>query len=148
MESSEQLQAVFAGINDEIASRGDEGVRAEHILLVLLGAQGTSVARALDAVRIDRDRVRGRIDEVLPRQAPEPAKTCYPYLDSGSSALKTAMTHVATHGSMMSTSDVLLGVLDTDCDAAEILRAEAGDNLASLRSALVEDWSDQPAPGA
>jgi ATP-dependent Clp protease ATP-binding subunit ClpA len=120
MESSERLQAVFAEINDEIASRGDEGVRAEHILLVLLASHDTSVARALDVVGIDRSRVRERIDDVLPRQTSEPAKTCYPYLDSGSAVLKTAMTHVAKHESMMSSSDVLLGVLDTECEAAEI----------------------------
>lgn len=54
------------------------------------------------------------------------------------------MGKVASAGTPLATSHVLLGLLDTDCDGARILEEEGASVVATLRSALTECPTDPP----
>ena len=110
---SEPARSVFNVALEELVARGHESVRAEHVLLGVLGLGAGEASAALDALGVDRSAVRHHLDAIIPPGALRERQGEYPYHATGVAVLEQAMTEARASGVDRPTSvHILLGALE------------------------------------
>ncbi len=107
---SEPARSVFDVALEELVARGHESIRAEHLLLGVLGLGAGEASAALDALRVDRSAVRHHLDVMIP---PRERQGEYPYHPSGVAVLQQAMTEARASGvDGLTSAHLLLGAIE------------------------------------
>ena len=110
---SEPARSVFDVAVDELAARGHESVRAEHLLLGVLGLDAGEASAALDALSVDRSEVRHHLDVMIPARAPRERQGEYPYDPTGVAVLQQAMTEAQASGiDRLTSAHLLMGAIE------------------------------------
>lgn len=130
-------RAAFGGALEEVKRLRHDAVRAEHLLLAILAATVGSASKALDALSVDRNRVRGLIESELFPGDTAPHGGEYRYDESGAAVVKNALVSVGGVGTLrLSSARVLLAAVpDEDAPAWRILD-RAGVDVPGLIGAL------------
>ncbi len=105
---SQPVRSVLDVALEELVARGHESVRAEHLLLGVLGLGAGEASAALDALSVDRSEVRHHLDVMIPARAPRERQGEYPYHPTGVAVLEQAMTEARASGIDRLTSAHLL----------------------------------------
>ena len=110
---TERVRTVLAWAREEAIRLGHEYVGTEHMLLGLLRDEGGVAVAALDALRVDRGRVRRLVEEtVRPGTAPPLAAGELPYTSRAKKALELAMDAARTLGhAYVGTEHILIGLI-------------------------------------
>ncbi len=94
-------------------ARGHESIRAEHLLLGVLGLDVGEASAALDALLVDRSAVRHHLDVMIPSQAFRERQGEYPYHPTGVAVLEQAMTELRASGvDRLTSAHLLLGAIE------------------------------------
>ncbi len=85
---SQPVRSVLEVALEELVARGHESVRAEHLLLGVLGLDVGEASAALDALGVDRSAVRHHLDVMIPSRALRERQGEYPYHPTGVAVLE------------------------------------------------------------
>ena len=110
---SEPVRSALDVAVDELVARGHESLRAEHLLLGVLGLDAGEASAALDALSVDRSEVRHHLDVMIPSQAFRERQGEYPYHRTGVAVLEQTMTEVRASGiDRLTSAHLLLGAIE------------------------------------
>ena len=132
---SEPARSAIDGALEELVARGHESVRAEHLLLGVLGLDAGEASAALDALSVDRSEVRHHLDVMIPSQAFRERQGEYPYHRTGVAVLEQTMTEVRASGvARLTSAHLLLGAIE-----AHGLNSQALENSGVSMDALIAE---------
>ncbi len=110
---SEPVRSAIEVALEELVARGHESVRAEHLLLGVLGLSAGEASAALDALGVDRPAVRHHLDVMIPPRALRERQGEYPYHATGVAVLQQAMTEAQASGvDQLTSAHLLLGAIE------------------------------------
>ena len=110
---SEPVRSILDVAVEELVARGHESVRAEHVLLGVLGLSAGEASEALDALGVDRPVVRHHIDVMIPPGALRERQGEYPYHPTGVAVLQQAMSEAQASGiDRLTSAHLLLGAIE------------------------------------
>lgn len=140
---------LVAGAETEARALGHDRVGTEHLLLAVLADESTPAARALTAAGATLAMARHKVREARPGGQEPPSAGPLPLTDRASRALGRSVRFARTERAEgVATQHVLLGVLDVEGTAGQVLRG-LGVDVHALQASL--DRTVAPAdadPGA
>jgi ATP-dependent Clp protease ATP-binding subunit ClpC len=118
-------------------------VGTEHMLAGLLREEHGAAARALDAVGVTLDAVRGQI-VILVGPGQEPLRGHIAFTPQAKKGFELALRAATEHGRHIGTGHLLSGLIgQDDCVAVHVLGA-LGTDLGSLRARVTQEIQSQP----
>ena len=145
---TQQLSQALAQAQQEARALNQEFVGTEHLLLGLLSAgdDDTEALAGLKLAGVERDALRKRVTESLPRAERSPGITGdLPLSPNAQRAINVAVTKAQSLGSPRVSTRMLLGALLDECQTLvrPAMRA-VGADLDHLQRVLVQDGAIQP----
>jgi ATP-dependent Clp protease ATP-binding subunit ClpC len=141
-----QLSQALAQAQQEARALNQEFVGTEHLLLGLLTVGDTEALAGLTLAGVERDALRKRLTESLPRAAQSPGVTGdLPLSPNAQRAINAAVTKAQSTGSSRVSTRMLLVALLDECQTLvrPAMRA-VGADLDHLQRVLVQDGAIQP----
>jgi ATP-dependent Clp protease ATP-binding subunit ClpC len=147
---TDQLTQALAGAQQQARGLNQEFVGTEHLLLGLLSAAAgdddTEALAGLKLAGVERDALRKRLTESLPRAEQSPGITGdLPLSPNAQRAINAAVTNAQSTGSPRVSTRMLLVALLDECQTLvrPAMRA-VGADLDHLQRVLVQDGTIQP----
>jgi ATP-dependent Clp protease ATP-binding subunit ClpC len=144
---TERVRKVLAMAREESARLHHEYVGTEHLLLGLVREGGGVAGAALDGLKVDRDAIARRVNEVVKRgRAATTQGPDLPYTSRAKVVLEQAMSEARElNHSYIGTEHLLLGLLREGKGIAAQILGEAGVTLGEARSEVVRLLGEGPA---